>query len=61
MGPKSHPKEGVLRIYIALKNAWLNLGSNPLTLGPVAVTQTTTPQRRLCMGHSAAENDDFLF
>jgi hypothetical protein len=50
MGPSrftSHPKEGVLRIFIALKNPSPWPGSNPQTLGPVASTLTTTPGRRL--------------
>jgi hypothetical protein len=37
-GFTSHPKEGVLRIFIALKNASPWLGSNPQPLGPVAST-----------------------
>jgi hypothetical protein len=43
----SHPKEGVLRIFIALKNPSPWPGSNRLPLGPVASTLTTTPPRRL--------------
>jgi hypothetical protein len=43
----SHPKEGVLPIFIALKNSSRWLGSNPLPLGPVASTLTTTPPRQL--------------
>jgi hypothetical protein len=43
----SHPKEGVLRIFIALKNPSPWLGSNPQPLGPVASTLTTAPPRRL--------------
>jgi hypothetical protein len=43
----SHPKEGVLRIFIALKNPLPWPGSNPQPLGPVASTLTTTPPRRL--------------
>jgi hypothetical protein len=40
-------EEGVLRIFIALKNPspWPVL--NPQPLGPVASTLTTTPSRRL--------------
>jgi hypothetical protein len=40
-----HPKEGVLRIFIALKNPppWLGLNLRPM--GPVASTLTTTPLR----------------
>jgi hypothetical protein len=40
-------EEGVLRIFIALKNPPPWPGSNPQPLGPVASTLTTTPQRRL--------------
>jgi hypothetical protein len=50
MGPRgstSHPKEGVLRIFIALKNQSLQPGLNPRTLGPVTCTLTTTPLTRL--------------
>jgi hypothetical protein len=42
-----HPKEGVLRIFIALKNPSPRPGLNPRLLGPVASTLTTTPPRRL--------------
>jgi hypothetical protein len=42
-----HLKEGVLRIFIALKNPSLWTGSNPRPLGPMASTLTTTPPRRL--------------
>jgi hypothetical protein len=48
MGPvTSHPKEGVLRIFIAIKNLspWLGLG--PCPLGTVAGTLTTTQPRPL--------------
>jgi hypothetical protein len=46
-GSTSHPKECVLRIFIALKipSSWP--GSNPRTLGPLASTLTTTPPRQL--------------
>jgi hypothetical protein len=50
MGPShftSHAKEGVLRIFIALKNPSPWLGFNPQLLGPVARTLTTTPPRLL--------------
>jgi hypothetical protein len=40
-------KEGVLRIFIALKNPSPWPGSNPQPLGPVASTLTITPPRRL--------------
>jgi hypothetical protein len=43
----SHPKKGVLRIFIALKNPLPRPGLNPWPLGPVASTLTTTPPRRL--------------
>jgi hypothetical protein len=42
----SHPKEGVLRIFIALQNPSPRLGLNPQPLGPVASTLTTTPLRQ---------------
>jgi hypothetical protein len=45
-GFTSHPKEGVLRIFIALKNPLPLPGLNPQPLGPVASTLTTTPPRR---------------
>jgi hypothetical protein len=43
----SHPKEGVLRIVIALKNPSSRPGLNPRPLGPVASTLITTAPRRL--------------
>jgi hypothetical protein len=46
-GFTSHPKEGVLRIFIALKNPSPWPGSNPQPLGPVAITLTITLPRRL--------------
>jgi hypothetical protein len=46
-GFTSHPKEGVLRIFIALKNLSPRPGLNPRPLGPVATTLTITPPRRL--------------
>jgi hypothetical protein len=45
-GFTSHPKESVLRIFIALKNPSPRLGLNPRPLGPVANTLTTTLPRR---------------
>jgi hypothetical protein len=42
----SHPQEGVLRIFIALKNPSPWPGSDPRPLGPVASTLTTTPPMR---------------
>jgi hypothetical protein len=41
------PKEGVLRIFIALKNSSPLPGLIPRPLGPVASILTTTPPRRL--------------
>jgi hypothetical protein len=46
-GFTSHPKGGVLRIVIAIKNPSLRPGLNPRLLGPVASTLTITPPRRL--------------
>jgi hypothetical protein len=46
-GFTSHPKERVLRIFIALKNQSPRLGSKPQPLGPVANTLTTTTPKRL--------------
>jgi hypothetical protein len=43
----SHPKEGVLRIYIAIKNPPPRLGLNPRPSGPMASTLFTTPSRPL--------------
>jgi hypothetical protein len=40
-------EEGVLRIFIALKNPSLWPGSNPQPLGSMESTLTTTPPRRL--------------
>jgi hypothetical protein len=42
----SHPKEGVLRIFIALKTPSPWPGSNPWTLCLMAITLTITPPRR---------------
>jgi hypothetical protein len=47
-GFTSHPKEGVLRIFIAHKNPSSRPGLNPRLLGAVASTLTTAPPRRLC-------------
>jgi hypothetical protein len=44
-GCTSHPQEGVLRVFIALKNPLSHPGLNPWLLGPVASTLTTTPLR----------------
>jgi hypothetical protein len=46
-GFTSHPKEGVLRIFIALKNPSPRPSLNPRPLSQVANTLTTTPPRRL--------------
>jgi hypothetical protein len=46
-GFTSHLKEGVLRIFIALKNPSCRLGLNPKPWGPAANTLTITPPRRL--------------
>jgi hypothetical protein len=46
-GFTSHPKEGVLRIFISLKTPSPRPGLNPRPLGTVASTLTTTPPRRL--------------
>jgi hypothetical protein len=43
----SHLKEGVLWIFIALKNPSLGQGLNPQPLGPMASTLTTTQLRQL--------------
>jgi hypothetical protein len=44
-GFTSHPKEGVLRIFIALKNTSRRPRLNPRPLDPVASILTTTPPR----------------
>jgi hypothetical protein len=46
-GFTSHPKEGMLQVFITLKNPLPWLGSNLQPLGPVASTLTTTPPRWL--------------
>jgi hypothetical protein len=46
-GFTSHLKEGVLRIFIALKNPSPWPGSNPQPFGSVASTPKTTPPRQL--------------
>jgi hypothetical protein len=46
-GFTSHPKEGVLQIFIALKNPSLLPFLNARPLGSVAITLTTTLPRRL--------------
>jgi hypothetical protein len=49
-------EEGVLRIFIALKNPSTWPGSNPQTSGPVARTLTTTPPRRLILTELRHQN-----
>jgi hypothetical protein len=61
----SHPKEGALRIFIALKNSSPWPGLKPRPLGPVASTLTTTPPRRqpvrwLRIRQKGAEQDPLL-
>jgi hypothetical protein len=54
MGPSrftSRPKEGVLRIFMALKYPSPWSGSNPQPFGPVASILTTTPLTRLYNVH----------
>jgi hypothetical protein len=45
-GFTSHPKQGVLLIFIALKNPSPLPGFDPRSLGPLASTLATTPPRR---------------
>jgi hypothetical protein len=47
-GFTSHPKEGMLWIFVALKNPSPQPGLNPRPLGPVESTLTTTPPRQQC-------------
>jgi hypothetical protein len=56
----SHPKECVLRICIALKSTLRRPGLNPLPLGPVASTLTTTPPRRRSRMYSYLWNFTFI-
>jgi hypothetical protein len=56
-GFTSHPKEGVLRIFIALKNPSPRPGFNPR---PVESTLTTTPTRRLALGISTSKFNSAL-
>jgi hypothetical protein len=49
-GFTSHPKEGVLRIFIVLKSPLPSPASNSWPLGPVASIPTSTPPRRLNLG-----------
>jgi hypothetical protein len=51
-GFTSHPKEGVLRIFIALKNPSPRPRLNPRPFGPMAITLTTTPPRWLSVGYT---------
>jgi hypothetical protein len=46
-GFTSPSKEFALRIFIALKNPSPWSGFNPRTLGPIAITLTITPLKRL--------------
>jgi hypothetical protein len=48
-GFTSHPKEGVLLIFIALKNPSPGPGLNPWPLGLVSSIITTTPLRRILL------------
>jgi hypothetical protein len=62
-GFTSHPKEGVLRIFV-LKNQSPWPGSNSRPVGPVASTMTTTWPRRLMLWyskHSLVLYCDFIF
>jgi hypothetical protein len=59
-GFTSHPKGGVLRIFIALKNPSPLPGLNPRPLGPVASTLTTTP-RMLCLQTSILKKQNNTF
>jgi hypothetical protein len=45
-GFTTHPKEGVLRNFIALKNSSPRLGLNLRPFGTVSRTLTTKPRRR---------------
>jgi hypothetical protein len=47
-GFSSHPKEDVLRIFIALKNPSPRPGLNPRPFCPGVSTLTTAPPRRVC-------------
>jgi hypothetical protein len=55
-GFTSPPKEGVLRIFIALKSPSPRRGLNLRMLGPTASTLTTTPPRRLSLGFTRVES-----
>jgi hypothetical protein len=57
----SHPKEGVLQIFIALKDPSPQPGLNPQPLGPVASTLTTTPPMRLQTANWVAVWHSFPF
>jgi hypothetical protein len=59
-GFTSHSKEGVLRIFISLKNPSPWPGSNPQPLSPVASTLTTTRPRRQ-NGHWRRKSHKTLF
>jgi hypothetical protein len=53
-GFTSHLKDGVLWIFIALKNPLPWSGLNLQPFGPVASTLTTTPPRQLMANHTMA-------
>jgi hypothetical protein len=53
-GFTSHPKEGVLRIFVALINPLPRPGLNPRLLGPVVSTLTTTQPRQIDGGEWSA-------
>jgi hypothetical protein len=52
------PKEGVLQIFIALKNPSPSAGFHPRTLDSMASTLTITPPRRLSCNITIATSDD---
>jgi hypothetical protein len=60
-GFTSHPKEGVLRIFIALKNPSPLPGLNPRPLGPVASTLTTTPRMLYLQTLILKKQDNIFF
>jgi hypothetical protein len=57
-GFTSNPKEGVLVIFISLKNPSPRPGFNPRPLGTVTSTLTTTPQRRHVL---ECDDEDWLW
>jgi hypothetical protein len=60
-GFTSPPKEGVLRIFIALKSPSTWLGLNPQTLGPMASTLTILRPRRLRLEENIVLNLEDIF